>query len=160
MINEKSNNFKPPHQFIDIERLVSQQYYAFTINAAEDNDAYPTQYDYYDNVMKNLYKRGLWYELYPEYSNSMKLHFHGFIKFTTTKSIIPIYKKLNDLKKYFTFAIKEIQDYQWQLYCLKSRHIMQPYSSKNRRTYKLTIPETRTFYCYPIDTKSQFMGLD
>lgn len=151
---------KPRHQFVDIERMMVGVKYAFTINASDDSSIYPTMFERYENAMLNLYKAGLYYDLYPEYSNSMKLHFHGYVWFKDYKKLIPIFKILNDLKNSFTYTMKEIHDYQWHVYCLKSRHIMQPWSKKQLRPYRLKIPLKKDFTCFPVDIKSQFLGLD
>lgn len=159
MIDEKSN-FKPKHVLPDIERIVPGKFYAFTINASEDNPVFPQQLEYYENAMLNLYKLGLYYDLYPEYSSSMKLHYHGYVKFKNYHAIIPVYTKLQTFKSHFTFTLKEIYDYQWHIYCTKQRHIMNSVSTHHIKPYRLTIPTTKLFTCYPVDNKSQFLGLD
>lgn len=140
----KAKNWqKPPHFIADIHEFSPNQWLALSISISGE-DLWHVQYARYVALFQRLAQYAM-FELRPELSTSLRLHYHGIIKPKSYSKVIGLLTLLNDMKSHYTYSVNKIDDsIVWYLYCIKDRHIMKPFiqSTKNekgtRRTYKLS----------------------
>lgn len=113
MYNEK-------HQCIDPEDASTGIKYALTINPNDGNQSFTKQYskrvsDFVENSYRNIshffHGSGIIWLLKLEVSKGGRLHYHGWLTFTSQESIRNFYIGIiPKLKYYCTYCLKSISD--------------------------------------------------
>lgn len=122
------------------EQIQVHKMYSITINPSDhlqhfDEEVLKVRFaacdrDFYNLVIRNvLFHKDLRYKLYPEINKNMRWHLHGWIYFSRYDSIIQFYHAIKQIVGDFQIEIDTISDFpQWYLYCVKTRHLMEPLS--------------------------------
>lgn len=135
----KSYNFKLKHDCPPPEEVKKNYGYAISINPQVQHDKliphvrYARLIENMNRIMNNMnYSK---YVLYPELSKSARWHYHGMVWIT---DIIGFFSHdLMILQANATVMIKEHEDWEWELYCKKQRHLLAPYLDKLKLQYKV-----------------------
>lgn len=130
MFNYDKENGKPRFEYPHLDQIVVGRRYAITINPERiTSKSFTETYVYCMDMITKLLNPNVSYILRPEISTkSTMLHFHGDIKFVSAVKTSAFYfHTIPLLKDFCTFVIKPIEDHEWGLYCIKSRHMMKPY---------------------------------
>lgn len=135
----REQTFKERFIYPHLEDIVVGKDYAFTISPKIQMRSFTETYLSHMDQIHKLLSPNVDYKLRPEISTqSTILHFHGVIRFKRAVKISAFYyHTIPLLKDFCTFTIKQIEDYEWYLYCIKSRHIMKSYLEHCRLPYKL-----------------------
>jgi len=158
MIYNKHTNYpkKQRHEIPPPEEIKVDTPIALTININLNDDTSNTLtlHPYYQAALQRISEYAE-VDMYYEYSSSMKLHMHGFIRVVHTSHILPLYLVLNDpkFKDRFTYCLKMIFDKHrddgdiedghanWLSYCTKQKHLTKPYLRKMDINYHTQICE-------------------
>jgi len=127
--------FKYPH----LEDFALRKTYAFTVSPQYQRPSFTECYIAHMDILQLLIPYCT-FVLRPEISTKgTRLHYHGVIRFDSSTLLVAFYYHIiPKLKDQCTFTIEEVRDYQWYLYCVKSRHHMKPYLTHAKLHYKLT----------------------
>lgn len=156
MINKKDRNFssfKAPHSGPKAETIILNNRYAISINPNEEwtPTSHPMTW-----VKKTVAKlqdalSGCTLELYPEFSPTGRMHYHGVIDI---KDHVEYFRFLNLLKLNSTYNIKELfisnsetTDKEtrkealdkWLAYCTKQAHIFMPLFKNSILSYPISV---------------------
>lgn len=133
--DSKKSAFEYPH----LEEILVGKPYALTINPAYQHTSFTDSYITHMDTISLFFPYAN-VVLRPEISTkTTRLHYHGTVTFKKYSLIAPFYYFIiPKLKDQCTFTIKPIADYEWSLYCVKSRHIMRPYLENIKLPYKIT----------------------
>lgn len=129
--------FKAAHKYPKLEELVPLVSYALSINPQYHNHSLIEMDSVHQNLFDILAVHSS-YKLQPELSTeSILLHYHGWITFKSTLQIAEFYfYALPKLKELCTLTIEPITSYDWYLYVNKQKHIMKYLYLKNNLIYK------------------------
>lgn len=111
-------------KYPSLEDIYTRKSYSITINPNEqhydDDLRIYTTYNDLDVYLK-LFNASI--ELYPELSmKNSRLHFHGYIRFSSSQDISLFYMNTPKIKQYCQFEIDKINDnYIWYSYCRKQK---------------------------------------
>lgn len=129
--------YKDPHSYPNPEKLIDvNKRWAFTINVGGDE----LNHIKFERYMAVFQRMSVFCDimLYPEFSKKMRLHYHGTFQLWDESKILPFYVLLNDIKRNFTFCIRDLSDTdKWEEYCTKQRDICRPYMHKQKLPYAI-----------------------
>lgn len=134
----RMNKIKIPPQ----HKIAPGTQYAFTVNLAGD-DLLHIMIGRYAALFKKM-SEYVHFTMYPELSTvNRKLHYHGTITFKHWHSIMSFYDFVADKKDEMAIEMDFINwndtniFKNWSVYCIKDRHIMEPYLTHKKLPYKI-----------------------
>lgn len=114
------NNSKYPA----LETLRPRITYSLTINPEpEEHLRIKTNYEKMLSKILPLFFGGI--KLNTELSTkNQNIHYHGTIRWKDDNAIGWFYLSISSIKQYCQFEIDTIEDWGWNVYCIKQQHIM------------------------------------
>lgn len=119
----RSKAYKEPWVYPTLESIIPHVSYAFTISPKKQSNTIVEQRVDDQKIFTLLDKVDTGYKMYPELSTKENnYHYHGYISFNSYLNITKFYYYIiRDLKELCTFVIKEIDTYDWYIYCRKQK---------------------------------------
>lgn len=118
-----------------MEKVTTFEPYTFNLSPAGDTFIQQRDKGY---AMAQHLRKLVNFVLYPEIGGNGRLHWHGFITFTSYVNIVKAYNIINSYKDDYIIEIDSISDHAtWYTYITKQRHIMEPYLGSLKMPYIL-----------------------
>lgn len=129
------------HQLPETHKISPQNRYTFTIspNSEHIQDQFEQCIGFLHKIQKYCY-----IDMRAELTDyARRLHYHGTIQFKDYQSIPYVYNIFHDYYAEMAIEIDTIKDYNWYLYCRKSRHITKFYVKNWKILYHITNQNTQ-----------------
>lgn len=132
-------------KLLPFEKMSPNIKYAFTLNVASDGGGNLGERVANYIAFCKKYMQHCKFIIYPEISKIGRLHYHGYIWFSTYEDIFLFNMNVMPLlatEKYGDIEIDTIQqefgNIYWYCYIRKMKHLMKPYMTKNHIMYKIS----------------------
>lgn len=130
-------------KIIPFEKMLPNEPYAFTLNVSNipTNRTIQFRVAYYIGFLKKKFHHCK-YVIYPELSSTGRLHYHGWIWFTTYRQIVKFNDQMWEISGDCDISIDTIDsqfgNVEWFRYVFKMKHMIKPYLLDCNTLYKLT----------------------
>lgn len=134
----KRGCFNPKDIYPPLEEISINTPYALTITPQDQQHGQsPRLYSFNIKSQDTLKYLPGTYKLYTELSTkSCNIHYHGTIIFKDALQIATFYMNIPKIIQMASISLKPITSWEWTPYCIKQRHIMEPYCNSMSVEYK------------------------